>query len=110
MATAELTHVISPTTPFKNEPFTDFTREDNVRAMRSALAKVNGELGREYDLIIGGTLVKTAGKIKSLNPAKPSEIVGIHQKAEKDRVEPAMQAALNAFESWRLVPIEERTR
>jgi 1-pyrroline-5-carboxylate dehydrogenase len=108
MATAELTHVISPTTPFKNEPFTDFTREDNVRAMRSALAKVNGELGREYDLIIGGTLVKTAGKIKSLNPAKPSEIVGIHQKAEKDHVEPAMQAALNAFESWRLLPIEER--
>jgi 1-pyrroline-5-carboxylate dehydrogenase len=108
MATAELTHIISPTTPFKNEPFTDFTREDNVRAMRSALAKVKAELGREYDLIIGGKLVKTSGKIKSLNPAKPSEIVGIHQKAEKDHVEPAMQAALHAFESWRLVPIEER--
>ena len=108
MATAELTHLITPTTPFKNEPFTDFTREDNVRAMRAALAKVKSELGREYDLIIGGTLVKTSGKIRSLNPAQPNEIVGIHQKAEKEHVEPAMQAALQAFETWRTVPIEER--
>ena len=108
MATVEITRVITPTTPFKNEPFTDFTREDNVRAMRAALAKVKTELGREYDLIIGGTLVKTSGKIRSLNPAQPSEIVGIHQKAEKDHVEPAMQAALQAFETWRTVPVEER--
>src|SRR6185369_18096954 len=46
--------------------------------------------------------------IKSLNPAKPSEFVGIHQKAEQEHVEPAMQAALKAFETWRIVPVEER--
>ena len=66
--------------------------------MRAAIAKVRGQLGREYDLIIGGKRVKTTDKIKSLNPAKPSEIVGIHQKAGKEHVEPAMQAALKAFE------------
>jgi 1-pyrroline-5-carboxylate dehydrogenase len=108
MATAEITRVITPSTPFKNEPFTDFTREENVRAMRAALAKVKTELGREYALIIGGNLVKTAGKIKSVNPADPTEVVGIHQKAEQEHVEPAMQAALKAFETWRLVPVEER--
>ncbi|MGA8861686.1 MAG: L-glutamate gamma-semialdehyde dehydrogenase, partial [Candidatus Sulfotelmatobacter sp.] len=91
-----------------NEPFVDFTREDNARKMRAAIERVRGQLGREYDLIIGGQRVKTADKIKSLNPARPSQIVGIHQKAGKEHVEPAMAAALKAFDSWKRTPIEER--
>ncbi|MFY9682889.1 MAG: L-glutamate gamma-semialdehyde dehydrogenase [Candidatus Sulfotelmatobacter sp.] len=94
--------------PFINEPFVDFTREDNARKMRAAIERVRGQLGREYDLIIGGQRVKTADKIKSLNPARPSQIVGIHQKAGKEHVEPAMAAALKAFDSWKRTPIEER--
>jgi 1-pyrroline-5-carboxylate dehydrogenase len=76
--------------------------------MRAAIAKVRGQLGHEYDLIIGGKRVKTTDKIKSLNPAKPSEIVAIHQKAGKEHVEPAMNAALKAFESWSRTGVEER--
>src|SRR5881397_1987800 len=94
--------------PFVNEPLTDFTKEENARKMRAAIEKVRGQLGREYDLIIGGKRVKTSDKIKSLNPAKPSEIVGIHQKAGKEHVEPAMQAALSAFAKWSQVSFEER--
>jgi 1-pyrroline-5-carboxylate dehydrogenase len=94
--------------PFVNEPFVDFTREDNARKMRSAIEKVRGLLGREYDLIIGGKRVRTSDKIRSLNPAKPSQVVGIHQKAGKDHVEPAVQAALKAFESWSRTSAEER--
>ena len=94
--------------PFVTEPFYDFRNDENARRMRSAIAKVRSQLGREYDLIIGGKRVKTTDKIKSLNPSKPSEIVGIHQKAGKEHVEPAMSAALKAFESWRHTSIEER--
>ncbi len=94
--------------PFAGEPLTDFNKEDNARKMRAAIEKVRGQLGREYDLIIGGKRIKTADKIKSLNPAKPSQVVGIHQKAGKEHVEPAMQAALHAFSQWKNVPIEER--
>jgi 1-pyrroline-5-carboxylate dehydrogenase len=94
--------------PFINEPFFDFTREDNARKMRAAIERVRGQLGREYDLIIGGQRVKTTDKIKSLNPAHPSQIVGIHQKANKDHVEPAMSAALKAFATWSRTGIEER--
>ena len=94
--------------PFKNEALTDFTREENARKMRAAIEKVRGQLGREYDLIIGGKRVKTQEKIKSLNPAKPSEVVGVHQKAGKEHVEPAMQAALSAFEHWKKTSLEER--
>jgi 1-pyrroline-5-carboxylate dehydrogenase len=94
--------------PFINEPFFDFTKEDNARKMRAAIERVRGQLGREYDLIIGGQHVKTTDKIKSLNPSKPSQVVGIHQKAGKEHVEPAMTAALKAFKTWSRTPIEER--
>jgi 1-pyrroline-5-carboxylate dehydrogenase len=94
--------------PFVNEPMIDFSKEENVRKMRSALEKVRSQLGREYDLIIGGKRVRTQDKIKSINPAKPSQVVGIHQKAGKEHVEPAMQAALSAFEHWSRTSVEER--
>jgi len=94
--------------PFVNEQPVDFAREENARKMRSAIEKVRGQLGREYDLIIGGKRVKTGEKIRSLNPAKPSQIVGVHQKAGKEHVEPAMKAALKAFESWSRTSVEER--
>jgi 1-pyrroline-5-carboxylate dehydrogenase len=94
--------------PFVNEPLTDFSKEENARKMRAAIEKVRGQLGREYDLIIGGKRIKTQDKIKSLNPAKPSQVVGLHQKAGKEHVEPAMQAALSAFEHWGRTSVEER--
>ncbi len=97
-----------PTT-FKNEPSVDFSNPENARRMRAAIEKVRNELGREYDLVIGGRHLKTAEKTQSLNPAKPSEIVGIHQAAGASEVEPAMQAALKAFETWKFSSIEERT-
>ncbi|MGA8428761.1 MAG: L-glutamate gamma-semialdehyde dehydrogenase [Candidatus Sulfotelmatobacter sp.] len=94
--------------PFVPEPFFDFRNDENARRMRAAIAKVRGQLGHEYDLIIGGQRVKTSDKITSLNPSQPSQVVGIHQKAGKEHVEPAMQAALKAFESWSRTSVEER--
>src|SRR5579872_451132 len=94
--------------PFTNEPVVDFRVEPNAQAMRAAIEKVRAELGREYDLVIGRNHLHTSEKIRSLNPARPSEVVGVHQKAGIEHVEPAMQAALAAFESWKNVPVEER--
>jgi len=94
--------------PFVNEPLTDFSRTENARQMRAAIEKVRGQLGREYDLIIGGKRIRTGDKIKSINPAKPSQVVGLHQKAGKEHVEPAMQAALHAFAGWSRTSFEER--
>jgi 1-pyrroline-5-carboxylate dehydrogenase len=108
MATLESPATRLHRAPFINEPATNFTPEPAVRKMRFALDKVRNELGREYDLIIGGQRLKTADKIKSINPAQPSQLVGLHQKAGKEHVEPAMQAALHAFESWSRTSAEER--
>ena len=97
-----------PVTPFRNEPPTDFSNPENARRMREALTKVGAELGREYDIVIGGRLVKTEEKTKSLNPARPSQVVGIFQSAGREHVEPAIQAAAKAFESWRRASVERR--
>jgi 1-pyrroline-5-carboxylate dehydrogenase len=111
MATATLPTSIQPRTPqgsFRNEPFTDFKHPDQARAMREALEQVAGQLGREYDLIIGGERFKTEGKIRSFNPARPAQVVGIHQKAGAEHAEQAMRAALLAFETWSRVPTDQR--
>jgi 1-pyrroline-5-carboxylate dehydrogenase len=94
--------------PFVNEPFLDFTHSDVKRAMKEALAQVEAELGREYDMVIGGERIRTADKITSVNPAKPAQVVGVHQSATPQHAEPAMQAAAKAFETWSRTSYQER--
>jgi 1-pyrroline-5-carboxylate dehydrogenase len=111
MATVTLPTSIQPRVPqgrFRNEPFTDFKSPENARAMRVALEAVRGNLGREYDLVIGGERFRTAEKIRSLNPANPAQVVGVHQKAGGAHAGQAMQAALRAFESWSRVSVGDR--
>ncbi|HEX8285148.1 MAG TPA: L-glutamate gamma-semialdehyde dehydrogenase [Pyrinomonadaceae bacterium] len=86
---------------FRNEPFTDFSKEENARAMREALAKVRGELGREYPLVIGGERVETGDILESRNPAKKTEVVGRFHKATKELAAQAVERADEAFQSWR---------
>ena len=76
--------------------------------MRQALDQLVSHLGSEYSLIIGGKRLKTNEKIRSLNPARPAQLVGIHQKAGTAQAEAAMAAALKAFESWSRITVEER--
>ncbi len=109
MATVEVpTRTALELGPFRNEPLTDFTKPENQQAMKAAIEKVRKELGREYPLVIGGQKVFTKDKLRSINPAKPSELVGLFQKAGSAEVEPAMQAALKAFQTWSRTPVEER--
>jgi 1-pyrroline-5-carboxylate dehydrogenase len=98
----------SPNAPFVNEPFLDFSDAATKRSMEAALAKAKSQLGREYDLVIGGKRIRTDAKITSINPARPAEIVGIHQRADEQHVEPAMAAAQAAFAAWSRVPTQER--
>ncbi len=96
---------------FRNEPFTDFTRTENSDAMKAAIEKVRGELGREYPVIINGEKSTLDKKFESINPAEKSQVVGIFSDADADGenlVGKAIDAATGAFESWRKVPAETR--
>ncbi|MDQ3686125.1 MAG: L-glutamate gamma-semialdehyde dehydrogenase [Acidobacteriota bacterium] len=93
---------------FRNEAFTDFGREENTRAMRAAIEKVRGELGREYPLVIGGERINTGQTFESLNPAKKTEVVGRFQKATEELACRAVEAAYETFLMWRNMPAAER--
>jgi 1-pyrroline-5-carboxylate dehydrogenase len=111
MATAHLSTVIQPLAPkgeFRNEPFVDFRVSANEHAMKAALERVAGMLGHEYELIIGGDRMRTAESFRSVNPARPAQVVGSHPVASAAHAEQAMQAALKAFDTWQFVSWEQR--
>jgi 1-pyrroline-5-carboxylate dehydrogenase len=93
---------------FRNEEFTDFSREENAAAMRAALEKVGGELGREYPLVIGGERVRTGKTFDSTNPARKTEVVGRFQKATAELARAAIERADETFKTWSRTPPAER--
>lgn len=95
---------------FRNEPFTDFSKEENRLAFENALNKVRSELGKEYDIIIGGERIKTERKVKSINPSNLDEVIGIISEADEELAEKAMQTAVKTFETWKKVSPAARAR
>lgn len=96
---------------FKNCQFLDFSDEKNRKEMLDSLAKVRGEFGKRYYIIIGGKRVKYTrcrDTIISYNPSMKDEVIGIVQKGTQELAEEALDAAWAAFESWKRVPLEKR--
>jgi 1-pyrroline-5-carboxylate dehydrogenase len=93
---------------FRNEPFFDFSQADVRAQAEAALAKVRGELGREYDLLIAGERVKTGDLLTSLNPSKSSEVVGRHHKATAGLATRAIESAHAYFSEWSATPAADR--
>ena len=96
--------------PFRNEPLSDFTRPENREKMQAALNGVRAHLGREYFLFLGGKQEKASQTFVSRNPSRPSEIVGIHQKASPEQAVRAVEAAFAGFPAWSVTPAGERSR
>src|SRR5512138_601310 len=95
-------------TPFKNEPVLDFSQEANRKKQLEAIALVQSQLGREYELIIGNERLKSGKTFRSINPSRKSEVIGIFQSASQEQTVYAINIASQAFESWKRVPPQER--
>ena len=114
MATSIAEKVVSTTATlaslpeFKNEPFTDFSKPENRAAMQQAIEHVRSQLGREYEIIIGGERVRTSDKFKSHNPCRKDEVVGVFQKGAPELANRAVEAAFQRFQTWQYVPAPER--
>src|SRR5690349_25155574 len=93
--------------PFANQPFTDFTREENIRAQQDALRQVESELGRTYPLIIGGERRQAAETFASINPAHPDQVVAYFAKAGAEDAGHAIAAGWERFQTWQYVPASE---
>jgi 1-pyrroline-5-carboxylate dehydrogenase len=94
--------------PYKHEPFTDFSKEENRQAYLKSLKTVEGYLGQDYALVIDGERITTEDKIVSYNPSNTEEIIGRVSKANKELAEKAMQAAVEAFKTWKKTKPEVR--
>lgn len=97
-------------TPYKHEPFTDFTIKENKEKIQNALKLVNSQLGQHFPLVIGGERITTEEKVTSYNPAIKTEVVGTVSKVTKELAEKAMQTALYTFETWKNWDPEARAR
>lgn len=96
--------------PFRNEPLTDFSREENIRAFKAAIQHVESQLGQSYPLVIGGERIVTQERITSTNPANPAEVIGSVGKADQTHADRALSAALAAFETWSQTDPKARAR
>ena len=87
-------------TPFRTEPYVDFSQETPKRDMLHAIDTVAGEVGREYPLRIGGEGIVTSEKIKSVCPAAYQQVIGLVSKANGDQADRAVKVAAENFKWW----------
>lgn len=86
---------------FANEAMADFTRPDHRAAFPKAIAAVRAQAGKSYPLYINGREVTTKDTCDTVNPNKPSEMLGSIAQAGIDETAQAISAAKRAFPSWR---------
>ena len=95
--------------PFCNEPLVDFSLPENAAAIKESLASVAGELDRApYPLLLNGQTVATSSEIVSINPARPSQRIGVHAAAGPELVPAIVSAAAAAFPAWSARSMAER--
>jgi len=70
--------------PFRNEPFTDFSKKSNIEKQEKALALVRKQLGKTYEMIVGGKKLRSNGRIVSYNPSNKDEIIAKFHKGTKE--------------------------
>lgn len=104
-----------PAGTFRNAPNTDFTRAGARAALQAALQRpaesaAAGYIGKRWPLVIGGKRREPAdgGYCPSLNPARPSEVLGHWARATVRDADAAVAAATAAFPSWRATPVDRR--
>jgi RHH-type proline utilization regulon transcriptional repressor/proline dehydrogenase/delta 1-pyrroline-5-carboxylate dehydrogenase len=95
---------------FANEPPADFTFSSVRKKMAHALQSVRSKFGRFYPNIIAGRPRISGEPMRSVNPARPDEIVGLISTAAAGDVVDAVAAAKRRFSDWSKAPGEDRCR
>lgn len=94
--------------PFENARNTDFALADQRTQFFQALNTVRQQLGQTYLPLVNGERVETESKVDSVNPARPSEVVGHIGLLSVEQAETAIAAAKAAFPAWKATPAKER--
>ncbi len=98
----------SDKTPFKNEALLDFAHQQEREQVASAVQTWKSNSDKTYPLFIAGKSVKTEETLSSVNPARPSEVVGMICKASAEHVDQAVAAAKAEQKIWKKTSAGER--
>ena len=93
---------------FVNAANTDFSQSVSREKQRAALAACSAQLGKKWPLIIGGKKISAREYVASVNPARPSQVIGSWARATIADAEAAVTTAQAAFPKWRATPATER--
>jgi len=93
---------------FYNETEIDFSKEEHLAKIKAAFAKIEKSKNEVYPLVIDGERITAQELMKSVNPAKKEEIVGLISKADKKQAEAAVESSFNVYKSWRNTAVAER--
>ena len=93
---------------FTNEPFTDFSKPENVEKMKAALEQVRAQLGQLHPIIIGENQYRDGPTFDSISPFDAKLVVARFPKATVEQANQAVEVAHEAFRTWSRV--NPRTR
>ncbi len=98
-----------PAGAFVNAANTDFSLAANREKQRVALQHYeSAQLGKKWPLVINGRKISDRPFLPSVNPARPSQVVGYWAKGTVQDADDAVAAAVAYFPKWRATPVAER--
>ena len=97
-----------PTKGYPNAPDTDYADADLRQKAFQALTRVKQNLGQTYLPYINGEYVETETAIDSVNPCRPSQVIGKVGLINVEQADHALEMAKAAFPAWKKTPVRER--
>ncbi|MHC4898386.1 MAG: aldehyde dehydrogenase family protein, partial [Planctomycetota bacterium] len=97
-------------TPFQNEPFTDFGKPENQQAFQKALEKIQGTFGNSWPAWIGGEQIQDRPMYESRDPGDLDRVIGVFPRCDETDGDRAVNAAHEAFQTWRYYFFEAAKR
>ena len=97
-----------PTKGYPNAADTDYADADLRQQAFQALTRVKQQLGKTYLPYINGEYVETATQIDSVNPCRPSQVIGKVGLISVEQADHALEIAKAAFPAWKKTPVRER--
>jgi RHH-type transcriptional regulator, proline utilization regulon repressor / proline dehydrogenase / delta 1-pyrroline-5-carboxylate dehydrogenase len=97
------------TTRLNPAPDTDYAIAAARTTATLALHQIQQQLGKTYRPWINGNWITTETELPSLNPSRPSEIIGQVGQINLTQADQAIVAAKQAFQTWKQTPVATRT-
>ncbi len=95
---------------FKNEAYTDFSKEENKKALEKEIEALISKAPIKVPVIIGGKRIYGQKTFKSIDPSNPETVLAEVTAGDKEMAEEAIQVSYKNFKAWADMDPEARAR